>query len=81
MGRNRILTWHFMWSYGDSNPGPLACHARSVGFPTLLSVAVVRGVAALSATGRGVKPARAWAISPEVAPATNLAPERLAAVE
>ena len=22
MGRNRILTWHFMWSYGDSNPGP-----------------------------------------------------------
>ena len=29
MGRNRILTWHFMWSYGDSNPGPLACHQQA----------------------------------------------------
>jgi hypothetical protein len=22
------LTWPFKWSYGDSNSGPLACHAR-----------------------------------------------------
>jgi hypothetical protein len=25
--RNRLLTWYFGWSYGDSNPRPLACHA------------------------------------------------------
>jgi hypothetical protein len=24
---NNALTWEFAWSYGDSNPGPLACHA------------------------------------------------------
>jgi hypothetical protein len=28
--RKRILTWSFVWSYGDSNPRPLACHADPV---------------------------------------------------
>src|SRR5260370_23079705 len=23
------LTWRFAWSYGDSNPGPLACHQQA----------------------------------------------------
>ena len=23
---NNALTWKFAWSYGESNPGPLACH-------------------------------------------------------
>jgi hypothetical protein len=25
------LSWHCGWSYGDSNPGPLACHTRLPG--------------------------------------------------
>src|ERR1039457_7316483 len=28
--RKRILTWSFVWSYGDSNSRPLACHADPV---------------------------------------------------
>src|ERR1035438_4418876 len=28
--RNHVLTWPFEWSYGDSNSGPLACHADPV---------------------------------------------------
>ena len=28
--RDRGLTWENLWSYGDSNPGPLACHQQAV---------------------------------------------------
>ena len=28
VSENNALTWRFAWSYGDSNPGPLACHKR-----------------------------------------------------
>ena len=27
--RDRGLTWENLWSYGDSNPGPLACHQQA----------------------------------------------------
>ncbi len=28
--RDGALTWTFAWSYGDSNPRPLACHASAL---------------------------------------------------
>jgi hypothetical protein len=36
---SHILTWSLGWSYGDSNPRPLACHIRSPGRSIPLYVA------------------------------------------